>query len=154
MPKDVLGHGSNPRGTHADGIAKIAKVPRVHPNLIEQIRQNPGGFSLRPGSAKAPEKGYMVSLPGRTQMLNAADLAGSRGQQIVAQYVAKNSDVLGRPGAHVGGWTDKETGITHLDVSHNVRSKAQAVKKGRTQNQIAIWDVKRMREIRTGGTGG
>lgn len=154
MPKDALGHGSNPRGTHASGISQIGKLPRVHPALLDQIRKNPGGFSLKPGSAKSPTKGYMVSIAGRTKMVSEHELAGSRGQQIVSSFVAQNADVLGKPGAHLGGWTDKATGITHLDVSHNVRSKSRAVTKGRAQNQIAIWDVKRMREINTGGTGG
>lgn len=154
MPKDALGHGSNPRGTHATGIEQIARPVRVHPGLIETIRQNPGGFSVKPGSAKAPTKGYMVSLPGRTKMLQASDLAGANGPRIISQFVQQNADVLRGPGAHIGGWTDSKTGITHLDVSQNIRKKGFAVDRGRAQNQIAIWDVKHMREINTGGTGG
>lgn len=154
MPKDALGHGSNPRGTHATGVDQIARVQRVSPNLLSTIQKNPGGFSVKPGSAKSPTKGYMVSLPGRTKMINAADLAGSNGSRIISSFVQQNADVLSRPNAHIGGWTDSKTGITHLDVSQNIRKKGFAVNRGRAQNQIAIWDVKHMREINTGGTGG
>lgn len=152
--KDAKGHGSNPRGTHAAGVESIKRPIPLHPNVISTIRQNPDGFSLRPKTGRAPDKGYMVSLPGRSKMLAASDLSGPHGQRIVSEYVQQNSDVLSKPGAHIGGWTDKASGITHLDVSHNVRSKDRAISKGIKQNQIAVWDVRRSREIRTGGTGG
>jgi hypothetical protein len=154
MPKDAKGHGSNPRGTHSTGVeSAVQSLIRLHPGLVNTIRQNPGGFSVKPGSGKAPTKGYMVSVPGRTKMLQAADLAGPRAGQIISAYAQANADALKHPGAHIGGWTDSATGITHLDVSQNIRSRKQAEVEGRKRNQIAIWDVKHMREINTGGTG-
>jgi len=154
MPKDALGHGSNPKGTHAAGIVKLPKLARVHPGVLDAIRKNPGGFSVNPKHGTAPDKGYMVSLPGRTKMLKSTELAGPRGKQIVGDFVRQNSDVLSKPGAHLGGWTDKATGITHLDISHNIVDRNRAIRSGVKRNQIAIWDVKKQREIKTGGSGG
>jgi len=37
MPKDALGHGSNPQGTHSATIAKLPKMGRAH---FEQIAAN------------------------------------------------------------------------------------------------------------------
>lgn len=151
--KDAKGHGSNKRGTHSVGIASLPQKVNVHPKVLEQIRKNPGGFSLAPATAASPAAGYMVSLQGRGQQVHESDLSGPNGPRIVSQFVAKNADVLQQPGAHIGGWTDTKTGITHLDVSHNVPTRAKAVALGKAHNQIAIWDVKRGKEIRTGGTG-
>lgn len=154
MPKDALGHGSNPRGTHAEGIGSIPKLAKLHPNVLNTIRQNPSGFSVRPKNGASPDKGYMVSLPGRTKLLNGPDLAGPNGARILNDFVRQNSDVLSKPGAHIGGWTDSATGITHLDISQNIVDRNRAIKSGVKRNQIAIWDVKKQREIKTGGSGG
>lgn len=152
--KDAKGHGSNPRGTHSAGIAAIRKPVSLHPRVIEQIKQNPGGFSFKPRSGGAPTQGYMVSMPGRTKMVDAKDLSGPNAHRIVSSFVKQNSDVLSRPGAHIGGWTDKATGVTHLDISHNIKSRERAIRAGVKRNQIAVWDVRRQREIKTGGSGG
>lgn len=151
--KDALGHGSNPRGAHAGGIeaALKPKVP-VKPDVIAHIRQNPGGFSVTP-AGKTPNKGYMVSVPGRTKIVSESDLSGPRGHQIIQDYAQQHADVLSQHGAHIGGWTDKETGKTYLDVSHNIGNRNAAIRAGAKRNQIAIWDVKHSREIRTGGSG-
>jgi hypothetical protein len=154
MPKDALGHGSNPRGTHSAGIVSIPKTVKLHPDVINQIRQNPGGFSLRPNTGRAPDKGFMVSLPGRTKMVRESDLSGPHGQRIISSFVSQHADVLRKPGAHIGGWTDKASGITHLDISHNIKNRNSAVRAGVKRNQIAIWDVRKGREIKTGGSGG
>jgi hypothetical protein len=155
MPKDALGHGSNPRGgpaAHQTGILKHTSPVFMNPKALDTIRKNPGGFSVNP-RGKSPSDGYMVSLPGRTKIVSESDLAGDQGASIIQRYADENQDALRGPGAHIGGWTDKESGKTYLDISQKVGSKEHAVKLGAARNQIAIWDVKRSREIRTGGTG-
>jgi hypothetical protein len=151
--KDAKGHGSNARGTHASGILKAAPMaPVVRPEVLQYIRANPGGFSITP-KGKTPDSGYMVSVPGRTKIVNEADLAGPNGKDILQQYARDHADVLSQSGSHFGGWTDKATGKTHLDVSNNIKNRDRAVSAGTKRNQIAIWDVRKNREINTGGTG-
>lgn len=150
--KDAKGHGSNKRGTHAAGTDRVGNIA-LHPRVLGTITKNPNGFSVKPSSGAQPRTGFMVSLPGRTQIVSAADLRGARGKALLQAYARAHSDALSQPGAHLGGWTDKASGKTYLDISHNISTRQAAVKTGRARNQIAIWDVKRRREIRTGGTG-
>lgn len=137
------------KGSHAAGTNSVGKT-LVSPKVVDVIRQNPGGFSVSP-DGKIPSRGYMVSVAGRTKILDEHALAGEGAHSIINDYARQNADVLKTPGAHIGGWTDK--GKVYLDVSHNVTNQRAAVKAGKMGNQIAIWDVKRQREIRTGGTG-
>jgi hypothetical protein len=146
--KDAKGHGSD---AHQAGVNQVGQA--VHPKVLDAIRSNPNGFSVTP-QGETPKGGYMVAVPGRTQIVNAEDLAGPHGPHIVGSFVAQHAGVLATPGAHIGGWTDKETGLTHLDISHNIPTRPAAIQAGRERNQIAIYDVKRNKEIRTGGTGG
>lgn len=147
--KDAKGHGSN---AHNSGVAKIGKLP-LHPSVLTTVTGNPGGFSVRPTNGRMPTSGFMVSIPGHTQIVSEAMLGGEQGHKIMANYANEHADVLRDPRAHIGGWTDKETGKTYLDVSHNIKSKNAAISAGKAHNQIAIWDVKHGKEIRTGGSG-
>lgn len=97
--------------------------------------------------------GFMVSIPGYTQIVNEAALRGPGGAKLISDYAAQNAHVLAHPDAHIGGWTDQTSGKTYLDVSHNVQGRSAAISTGKAHNQIAIWDVKHAKEIRTGGTG-
>lgn len=150
--KDAKGHGSNKRGTHSAGIQKATRQVRVAPDVLDHIQKNPGGFSITP-RGKTPTDGFMVSLPGRTRIVSEEDLRGPMGKRILADYAKQHSDVLRQPGAHIGGWTDKATGKTYLDVSQNIKNQDRAVAAGKAHNQIAIWDVKHGKEVNTGGTG-
>jgi len=157
MPKDAKGHGSNPRGgpqgpAHQVGVNSVGKAPPpVTKTALDTIRQNPGGFSVTPGG-RQPTGGFMVSIPGRTQLLDEADLAGPRAAEIVNQFTSKNADAFGNnPNMHIGGWTSG--GKVYLDPSENIHDREAAIAAGRQRNQIAIWDVANQKEIPTGGTG-
>lgn len=136
-------------GSAASGTNQVGKT-LVSSKVVDVILKNPHGFSVSP-QGDVPTKGYMVAVPGRTRMLDVHALAGDGAHHIINDYARANKDVLSTPGAHIGGW--QEGGKVYLDVSHNVTNQRQAVKAGKAGNQIAIWDVKRQREIRTGGTG-
>lgn len=150
--KDAKGHGSNKRGLHSSAVDRVGNIP-LHPNVLDMIRKNPSGFSVKPTNGRAPTSGYMVSLPGHTKIVTEAQLSGPNAPALLQQYAREHAGVLQQPGAHIGGWTDSNTGKTHLDVSHNIRDRTKAKRAGQRQNQIKIWDVKRAREIATGGTG-
>lgn len=151
--KDAKGHGSNKRGVHAGAVERIGKPLKLASNILAQIRANPSGFSLKPTNGEQPANGYMVSLPGHTRIVSESDLKGPHAEKILSEYSRQHALALSEKGAHIGGWTDKESGHTYLDISHNIKNKNAAVRAGRARNQIAIWDVKKGREIRTGGTG-
>jgi hypothetical protein len=152
--KDALGHGSNGNGgpAHMRGVMKATSPIRVKPEVVQHIQQNPGGFSVTP-NGKTPTDGYMVSAPGRTKIVSESDISGPGGHRLIQQYAQDNADALRQQGAHLGGWTDKTTGKTYLDISHNIKDRNRAVSAGVKRNQIAIWDVRKQREISTGGSG-
>lgn len=150
--KDAKGHGSNKRGVHAQGVEQVGNL-NLHPNVLSTIMKNPGGFSVKPSSGLSPKSGYMVSLPGHTQIVAESDIKGPNGSALIQNYARQHAGALQQAGAHIGGWTDSESGKVYLDVSQNIRNKGEAVHQGVARNQKAIWDVKRQREISTGGTG-
>jgi len=148
--KDAKGHGSNPRGTHASLVDKIANV-QLHPSVIRKLAASDG--SVKPRTGNSPSTGYMVSIPGHTQVVSAGALKGPQAGDIIADYANTHASALASPEAHIGRWQEPGTDKVYLDVSHNIKSRDQAVKLGRKHNQIAIWDLKHGREINTGGTG-
>jgi hypothetical protein len=56
-------------------------------------------------------------------------------------------------GRYTGAWTDPATGKLYVEKSTRVNSPALAKSLGRMRNQISVWDLKRSREIKTGGNG-
>jgi hypothetical protein len=145
--KDALGHGSN---AHTSGIAKIGKMA-LHPRAISLIAKADG--SVKPTTGKSPASGYMVSIPGHTQIVDADALRGMHASAIIAQYANEHASALADPAAHIGRWQEPGTNKVYLDVSHNIRNRSDAIKTGIAHNQKAIWDLKHGREIDTGGTG-
>jgi hypothetical protein len=78
----------------------------------------------------------MVSLPGRSLIVNASDLTGPHGKALLENYANQHADALSQARAHIGGWTDK--GKTYLDVSQNIDRRSHAVRAGKERNQIAV----------------
>lgn len=145
--KDPKGHGSD---AHSTGVDQIGKP--VSAKVLDIIRKNPNGFSVTLNGDQ-PKAGYMVASPGHSEILNANDLHSERGPAIIQGYASTHAAVLAEPGAHIGGWHDPDSGKVYLDVSHNIPGKFSAIQAGINRNQKAIYDVKRGKDIKTGGTG-
>ena len=150
--KDPKGHGSDARGAHSGGVDKIGQPIKLHPKVLDAIRNQPNGFSVTL-EGKQPTSGYMVANPGHSEIHNPDDIASERGPGIIQNYVMAHAGALMEPGAHIGGWTDPESKKTYLDVSHNIPGRFSAIQAGIDRNQKAIYDVKRGKDIKTGGTG-
>lgn len=54
---------------------------------------------------------------------------------------------------YTGAWTDSASGKRYVEKSNRVNSEVLARSMGRMRNQIAVWDLGRQREIKTGGNG-
>jgi hypothetical protein len=154
--KDAKGHGSDPRGAHAGGVEQIGKsAPKASDAAMKVITATkPGeGFSVTPQGTQ-PSRGYMVSLPSRTMAVDPSALSGPGARDIIDRYTQTHADVFGgNPNMHIGGWLDPDTKKLSLDPSENIQSRKAAIAAGVARNQKAIWDVKRSKEISTGGTG-
>lgn len=114
-----------------------------------------GGISIHVKSGKEPKSGYMcATYTDRSQWLKGDDVKNpEKRTAAIKSFMEKNKDVLSDPDNYLGTWYDTSTGNISLDISRNFTSKSAAVKFASEHNEKAIWDVKNMKEIPTGGTG-
>ena len=106
-------------------------------NSVTQISNllisNPYGFTLNLNTRKLVSKGFAI-----------ADLNTQNNTNIdKAIKYCKNNDI-----ACVGGWIDYETNKTYIDAVHIVNDIETAIKLGRINKQIAIYDITNDKEIR------
>jgi hypothetical protein len=103
-----------------------------------------GGFSLNANNEQ-PTSGYMVSLEGTERTIPNYN---SRHEQIIneacADYRVRMGDMP--EFMYFGGWLDDNT--LYLDTSVNIDNLDEAMKLGRANNQLAIYDVKNQTSIR------
>lgn len=128
--------------------------------IIEVAKANPYGFSWRPDT-KSAASGIMVSAhPNRDlgKEIAAKDVEKmSELRSIVKDWLAKVAPyVMKDPELHFGGWIDTDkTKNFYLDVSRRYpkEERDKAIAKGTKNNQIAVWDIDKMDQIKTGGNG-
>jgi hypothetical protein len=152
--KDAKGHGSDNRGgpAHQQGVNQVGRPVMLNPKVLAAVKANPDGGSARPDGS-SPTNGYMVSLPGHSLTIPQTDWEGGDRAALASKYANDHAAALNKPAAHLGWWTDKEKGETYLDVSQNIKNRNAAVRTGQSRNQRAIYDVRKGRDIATGGTG-
>ncbi|MFF4952822.1 hypothetical protein [Streptomyces chattanoogensis] len=95
---------------------------------------NDGGLTFSP-VLHAPAGGYMVSIAGSERSI-PVDSFGPEG---LAEYIADYSDRVISEGLFYGAWVDG--GLVYLDLSMNLRDRAEAEAIGRLESQLAIYDV-------------
>lgn len=97
---------------------------------------NPEGFTVNSKSMEPEKSGYCVAL---TETQNSFNREG----------LARVYDVIssGRANA-VGGWLDSESGLYYYDAVVVLQDRAKAIELGRLNNQLAIFDLNKMEEIR------
>lgn len=97
---------------------------------------NPEGFTVNYKSMELEKAGYCVALAETQNSFNREGLA--------RVYDVINS---GRANA-VGGWLDTESGLFYYDAVVVLQDRAKAIELGRLNNQLAIFDLNKMEEIR------
>lgn len=114
-----------------------------------------GGISIHVKNGKEPKSGYMcATYTDRSTWLKGEDVTNpEKRTAAIKSFMEKNKDVLSDPDNYLGTWYDTSTGNISLDISRNFKSKSAAIKFATEHNEKAIWDVKNMAEISTGGTG-
>ena len=99
---------------------------------------NPDGFTVSAFTGVTPQAGYAVALK-ETQ-----NSFGAEGLERVINIIAS-----GQTGATcVGGWLDNETGLYYYDAVAIFQDRAAAIEFGRMNEQIAIFDLLNLKEIR------
>ena len=114
-----------------------------------------GGISIHVKNGKEPKSGYMCATYAERAEWIKGDAVKDPEKRTAAikSFMEKNKDVLADPDNYLGTWYDTSSGNISLDISRNFTSKKEAIKYASEHNEKAIWDVKNMAEIPTGGTG-
>ena len=99
---------------------------------------NPYGFTFNVEQNEMQATGYAVALDA-TQNSHGID-----GLTSVVSLVT-SADC---PASCVGGWLDTQTGLYYFDATVIIEDRDAAIAFGRLQNQIAIFDLGTMTEIR------
>jgi hypothetical protein len=134
---------------------RFASAPGGAVGGISQRTITGGGISIHTKSGKEPKSGYMcATYTDRSQWLKGDDVTNpEKRTAAIKSFMEKNKDVLSDPDNYLGTWYDTSTGNISLDISRNFTDKNAAIKFASEHNEKAIWDVKNMAEIPTGGTG-
>lgn len=99
---------------------------------------NPDGFTVNAYTGETPAEGYAVALAETQDSHDAEGLA--RVLELIQGGTTR--------AAYVGGWLDRETGKFYYDATIVVNDRAEALALGRANNQIAIFDLANLEEIR------
>lgn len=139
-------HGKDGRFTSGPGGAAGGVASRT---------MTQGGISYHVKSGKEPKDGYMCAVyTDRSTWLKGDDVTDpEKRTKAVKDFMEKNKDVLSDPDNYLGTWYDNSSGSISLDISRNFSDRNEAIKYASEHNEKAIWDVKNMSEIPTGGTG-
>lgn len=108
-------------------------------NLIEAItkiaKENPDGFTVELTTLKKVTKGISVAY------LATQDSFGTEGLKKVLKHAENHGKV-------VGGWLNEENGKYYFDSVKIFEDQNQAVKFGKENEQIAIFDITNLRLIK------
>ena len=99
---------------------------------------NPAGFTYNVETNEMQASGYAVALAASQNSF------GADGLESVINLVTSDEC----PATCVGGWMDTDTGLYYYDATVIIEDREAAIAFGRMQNQIAIFDLNNMEEIR------
>ena len=97
----------------------------------------PDGFTVDKKTFQPITTGYSVAVSATQNSFNNAGAAR------VAAYAATHTEINA-----VGGWFNSENGRYYYDAVIIVNDLQTAIRLGRENNQIAIFDLNNMQEIR------
>lgn len=136
---------------HAKALLAAEAKRAVLPSTITRAHIENGGSTFdAEGNSLVGQPGYAVSLyPERSSTVK---------DQItddhVSDFIDRNRDLLDKdPRNAIGTWHDTSTDTHYLDISAVLPDRDQAIDLARKYNQKAIFDLQKLEEIPTGGTG-
>ena len=105
---------------------------------------NPDGFTVNAATLQPVTSGYAVALK-RTQ--NSFGAEGLAKVANVIDELQASGNLNGRILAF-GGWYDSESGLFYYDATVIYQDREKAIEAGRANEQIAIFDLSNLEEIR------
>jgi hypothetical protein len=117
--------------------------------LYEGSGRDGATFSLRLGDMRGQGL-YAVSVWPERGKKSAGDTVSVR---ILQLFIAENLDLLDDPRCSVGLWYNADEDVTYRDIVATLPSRQEAAALALQYDQIAIFDLRTLTEIETGGTG-
>nr|DAW66912.1 MAG TPA: hypothetical protein [Caudoviricetes sp.] len=105
---------------------------------------SPEGFTVNAANLQPVTSGYAVALK-RTQ--NSFGAEGLAKVANVIEELQASGNLSGRALAF-GGWYDSESGLYYYDATVIFQDREEAIEAGRANEQIAIFDLANLEEIR------
>ena len=105
---------------------------------------NPEGFTVNAANLQPVTTGYAVALKQTQNSFGAEGLAKVAN---VIEELQNSGNLNGRTLAF-GGWFDSESGLYYYDATVIFDNRAEAIEAGRANEQIAIFDLANLEEIR------
>lgn len=105
---------------------------------------NPEGFTVNAATLQPVTTGYAVALK-KTQ-----NSFGNEGLAKVANIIEELQALGNLDGRTLafGGWCDSESGLYYFDATVIFENREEAIEAGRANEQIAIFDLANLEEIR------
>lgn len=97
---------------------------------------NPAGFTIDANSMNPINEGYAVAIS------DTQNSFGTTGIKNVLKAIES-----GKANA-IGGWYDEQSGLYYYDATLVVKDLDQAIRIGLENNQLAIFDLNNLQEIR------
>lgn len=105
---------------------------------------NHEGFTVNAATLQPVTTGYAVAMKTTQNSFGAEGLAKVAN---VIEELQAASEMNGRTLAF-GGWYDSESGLYYYDATVIFEDRAEAIEAGRANEQIAIFDLGKLEEIR------
>lgn len=105
---------------------------------------NPEGFTVNAVNLQPVTKGFAVAMKQTQNSFGAEGLAKVAN---VIEELQASGNLNGRTLAF-GGWYDSESGLYYYDATVIFQDRKEAIEAGRANEQIAIFDLGKLEEIR------
>lgn len=105
---------------------------------------SPEGFTVNAANLQPVTTGYAVALKCTQNSFGAEGLAKVAN---VIEELQASGNLSGRTLAF-GGWYDSGSGLYYYDATVIFQDRAEAIEAGRANEQIAIFDLANLEEIR------
>ena len=105
---------------------------------------SPEGFTVNAANLQPVTTGFAVAMKQTQNSFGAEGLAKVAN---VIEELQASGNFNGRTLAF-GGWYDSESGLYYYDATVIFQDRAEAIEAGRANDQIAIFDLANLNEIR------
>lgn len=113
-------------------------------SVVAIAAMNPEGFTVNAATLQPVTTGFAVAMK---QTQNSFGVEGLAKVANVIEELQASGEMNGHTLAF-GGWYDSESGLYYYDATVIFEDRSEAIEMGRANDQIAIFDLANLEEIR------